>query len=139
MKAHSWLPRYFVKFSLTLLLILTISIGLQLIRPHLVFAQSDTAVRSEISSLTTRVTRLENELRSRRSGQNTPSGNLPESESVYPPQTVNGRAVGASDPMFERLATLAIELKERVNALEKRVSELEQTAALTKQKGKRKK
>ncbi len=33
--------------------------------------------------------------------------------------------VGASDPMFDRLATLVIELKERVQLLEAKVAQLE--------------
>lgn len=126
MKNHSWLRVSWVKFSLIFLLVTIMAFGLQLMRPHFVFAQSDTALRSEVNNLRTRVARLENEIRSRRGGQNVPSGNLPEYESVNPPQTVNGVSVGASDPMFERLATLTIELKERVNALEKRVNELAQ-------------
>jgi hypothetical protein len=130
MKNYSWLRRSLVKISLFFSLALFLSFGFQLARPHLVLAQSDTAIRSEISSLRTRVARLENEIRSRQGGQNKPSGNLPEYESVNPPQAVNGVPIGASDPMFERLATLTIEIKERVNALEKRVNELEQTTAL---------
>lgn len=130
MKKYSWLRHSLAKFSLILSLAIIISLGIQLTHPHLVLAQSDTAIRSEISNLRTRVARLENEIRSRQGGQNAPSGNLPEYESVNPPQAVNGVPVGASDPMFERLATLTIELKERVNALEKRVSEIERTTAL---------
>lgn len=36
----------------------------------------------------------------------------------------NRRQVSSSDPMFERLATLVIELKERVQSLEAQVTEL---------------
>jgi hypothetical protein len=42
---------------------------------------------------------------------------------------VNGETVGQSDPLFDRLSTLVIELKEEVRGLEKRVKTLEEETA----------
>jgi len=85
-----------------------------------VTAQSDSAVRSELSSLRNRVSRLEVEIRRASSSSSNP---LPRPTST--PRVVNGEAIGESDPMFERLATLVIELKEDVRELQKRVNVLE--------------
>ena len=85
-----------------------------------VTAQSDSAVRSELSSLRNRVSRLEVEIRRASSSSSNP---LPRPASA--PRVVNGEAIGESDPMFERLATLVIELKEDVRELQKRVNVLE--------------
>ncbi|MCU0534370.1 MAG: hypothetical protein MUD14_10810 [Hydrococcus sp. Prado102] len=125
MKKFFILRQSFVQFCTILFLALIVSIGIQIIHPHPIVAQSDTALRSEVTSLRSRVSRLEAEIRSvGRSGTRpiTPS----EPRQITPPQEVNGVAVGSSDPMFERLATLAIELKERVTSLEKRVTQIEQ-------------
>jgi hypothetical protein len=125
MKKFSILSQSLVQFCSILFLALIVSIGIQIIYPHPIVAQSDTAIRSEITSLRSRVSRLEAEIRSvGRSGSrpSTPS----EPRQITPPQEVNGVVVGSSDPMFERLATLAIELKERVTSLEKRMTQIEQ-------------
>ena len=82
-----------------------------------VTAQSDSAVRSELSSLRNRVSRLEVEIRRASS-----SSSNPPPRSASTPRVVNGEAIGESDPMFERLATLVIELKEDVRELQKRVN-----------------
>jgi polyhydroxyalkanoate synthesis regulator phasin len=87
-------------------------------------AQSDTAVRSEITSLRSRVARLEREISSLR-GRSPDSTPTPSPERDAPAQTVDGVPVGETDPMFQRLANLAIELKERVNQLETRVAQIE--------------
>jgi hypothetical protein len=121
----SRLSRSLALFSLTLVFALIVSIGIQIIYPHPIVAQSDTAIRSEITSLRSRVSRLESEIRSAGRSGNRPS-NSSEPRQNTPPQEVDGVVVGSSDPMFERLATLAIELKERVNSLEERVTQIEQ-------------
>lgn len=90
-----------------------------------VFAQSDTAVRSELSSLRTRVSRLEAQI-SRFSGTpSRPPANTPRQPSSTSPRVVNGQIIGESDPMFERLATLVIEIREDLRNLDKRVKTLE--------------
>jgi hypothetical protein len=119
------LNRSLAQFALTLFLALIVSVGVQIIHPRPIVAQSDTAIRSEITSLRSRVSRLEAEIRSvGRSGSRPSTPSQP--RQITPPQEVNGVAVGSSDPMFERLATLTIELKERVTSLEKRVAQIEQ-------------
>ena len=93
---------------------------------------------SDIISLRARVNRLEqevNQLRSRnlRAPNARPGKKLPISPAAPPsrptvvnPPIVNGRAIGASDPMYERLATLLIELKEDVRNIDERLITIEQ-------------
>ncbi|ELS04280.1 hypothetical protein Xen7305DRAFT_00040090 [Xenococcus sp. PCC 7305] len=91
-----------------------------------VVGQSTTGLNAEISSLRSRVNRLESEIR--RLGR---SSNLPTSpREPNPPRTgspaeINGNLVGSSDPLFERFATLLIELKEDVRDLNRRLTEVE--------------
>jgi BMFP domain-containing protein YqiC len=89
-------------------------------------AQSDTAVRSEVYSLRNRVDRLESEVRrlSQSNNRSNPSPNP--SSGGTSAQIIDGELVGRSDPLFERLATLVIELKERITNLEKRMTALEE-------------
>jgi hypothetical protein len=125
MKKFSILRLSFVQFCSILFLALIVSVGVQIIHPHPIVAQSDTAIRSEITSLRSRVARLEAEIRSvGRSGSRPSTPSQP--RQITPPQEVDGVIVGSSNPMFERLATLTIELKERVTSLEKRVAQIEQ-------------
>lgn len=103
---------------------LFLTLGLFSLSPHWGQAQS-------VSSLAARVSRLESEnfqLRSRlsrlenRIGQvNRPTPTLPQTS---PPPELSDRPSAATDPMFDRLATLVIELKERVQALEVEVARL---------------
>ncbi|NJL83543.1 MAG: hypothetical protein HC890_12410 [Chloroflexaceae bacterium] len=88
---------------------------------------------SEVFSLRNRVNRLESEIRRLQQGGGTlPTFRPPVSSSQrqsagsIPPAVVDGRVIGRSDPMFERLATLTIELKERVNELEQQNRLLQQ-------------
>jgi len=85
-------------------------------------AQSNTAVRSELISLRNRVDRLESQIRgiTIRGGNTTP---IPQQRSET--GIVDGEVIGRSDPLFERLATLVIELKEDLKKLEQRVQVLE--------------
>jgi len=85
-------------------------------------AQSDTAVRSELISLRNRVERLESQIRGISTrGEN--AAPIPQRRSGT--GIVNGEVVGESDPLFQRLATLVIELKEDLKKLEQRVQVLE--------------
>lgn len=90
-------------------------------------AQSETEWRSQIYSLRGRVERLESEVR--RLGQSNLSSNssFNSSSGSTPPQIIDGELIGRSDPMFERLATLVIELKERIDKLEDRIKTIETT------------
>ena len=93
-------------------------------------AQSSSALESRISRLESdsfqvrsQLTRLESQLGqlSGRSPSQTPTPNRPPQ---VPPRSTRQRQVSSSDPMFDRLATLVIELKERVQALEAQVAAL---------------
>ncbi|WP_228061062.1 hypothetical protein [Coleofasciculus sp. LEGE 07092] len=101
------------------------------ILPRITLAQSTAAIESRLSrleaenfQLRSQINRIESQLSSlsgRTSTQNrTP--NLP----VPPVSPRANRQILSSDPMFDRLATLIIELKERVQVLEEQVTELQQ-------------
>jgi BMFP domain-containing protein YqiC len=90
-----------------------------------VFAQSDTAVRSELTSLSNRISRLESQIGRLGSGSRTPVPSYTPRQPSSPPRVVNGEIIGESDPMFERLATLVIEIREDVRNLDKRMKVLE--------------
>ena len=94
-------------------------------------SQSITGLNAEISSLRSRINRLESEVRNLRTANSAPG--LPadsfsrESNSGVNnrPAVVNDRLIGRSDPLSERLATLLIELREDVNDIERRLVILE--------------
>ena len=102
-----------------------------------VSAQSN-LVNSDIISLRSRVSRLEQEIDQLRynvrADDSRPAKKLPipnqsaptSRPTVVNPPIVNGKPVGASDPMYERLATLLIELKEDVRNINERLTEIEQ-------------
>ncbi|MBD0346906.1 MAG: hypothetical protein ICV63_19180 [Coleofasciculus sp. Co-bin14] len=90
-------------------------------------AQSSFALESRVSALEaenfqlrSQITRIESQLTglSRQSSSSDPI-RVP---SQAPPRA--NQQVSSSDPMFKRLATLVIELKERIQALEAQVAEL---------------
>ena len=97
-----------------------------------VSSQSITGINAEISSLRSRISRLESEVRNFRSSSSAPGvpAQSPSRESISGtinnPPMVNDRVVGRSDPLFERLATLLIELKEDVRDIENRLVILEE-------------
>lgn len=77
------------------------------------------ALEVDINSIESRLNRIEAQFNQFRSGTGTPS---------LPPPSINtGRNQPQlnRDQMFDRLATLVIELKQQVNKLEARVSKLE--------------
>lgn len=95
-----------------------------------VFGQSATSLNAEISSLRSRVNRLESEVRRLGRSSNLPNNrttNPPRSNSPSnsPPSTIDGNLIGKSDPLFERFATLLIELKEDVRDLNQRLTDVE--------------
>ena len=102
-----------------------------------VSAQSN-IINSDIISLRSRISRLEQEINqlrySVRAGDSRPAKTLPipnqsapdSRPTVVNPPIVNGQAVGQSDPMYERLATLLIELKEDVRNIDERLTQIEQ-------------
>jgi hypothetical protein len=101
-------------------------------------AESDLSLKSDITSLESRINRLEQEvnyLRSSRSSRtsssqsfdlNPPQPKPPTSRTtIVNPPVVDGQAIGRTDPLYSRLATLLIELKEEVNNLDRRLTAVE--------------
>ncbi|NEQ07592.1 MAG: hypothetical protein F6K37_17085 [Moorea sp. SIO4E2] len=86
---------------------------------------SMTVVESRISSLESEIINLRFKLNQldtklRQVSQSVPDSNRPSQHQVPSPTDSYSR-VDADHPMFKRLATLVIELKERVNRLEEEV------------------
>jgi hypothetical protein len=113
-------------------LVLILVLGWQQISPAQMLAQSTTQLES-------RVSRLESEnttLRSQVSQLQTSVARLGRSSGVELTQPIvlnSAPAIGsglADDPVFKRLATLVIELKERVVAVEDRLSSSGGSSAL---------
>jgi hypothetical protein len=102
-------------------------------------AQSDLSLKSELSSLESRINRLEQEVNSLgssrtsiRSGSQSseptpPRSNQAFSLSNYGTTVVDGKVVGRSDPLYSRLATLLVELKEQVSNIDQRLTAIEKT------------
>ena len=121
-----------------LCLVLAIAIcSLAIARPSL--AQADFSLKSDLISLKSRIGRLEQEVTRLRSDLRSPNRSNsnrdkqpPPSRSDYirgNPPIVNGQAIGDSDPLYERLATLLIELKEDVKNIDRRLIDLEDKAS----------
>jgi cell division protein FtsB len=122
-------PRVF----LSLLIVVLIGLAMGILGISLVAAQGEGSVRSELVSLksdflalSSRVSRLESEVNRLGSSATLRQSPPPQLPSRRSPPIVEGVPIGRSDPMFERLANLVIELKERVNDLEKRMTQLEE-------------
>ncbi len=115
------------KFSL---ICLALIVGLIILSPRLTMAQS-------LSSLESRIFRLESENAQLRSHLNRLEGELSRSSFPIPRNNIPApglppranQQVLPSNPMFQRLATLVIELKERINVLEEQVTELKEGSA----------
>ncbi|EAZ91001.1 hypothetical protein [Crocosphaera chwakensis] len=105
---------------LSILIILLLIILIKQINP--VSASVENRLRGDINRLRARVSRLESAITNLRQDSNN-NYNIPDYNPS--PQIVDGELVGRSDPLFERLSTLVIELKERVMDLEKRMNQLE--------------
>lgn len=101
-------------------------------------AQSDLSLKSDIISLESRLNRLEQEVTRLRSSSSSSQIDVPATKLKEPstppvspttngnPAVVNGQVIGRTDPLYSRLATLLIELKEEVASLERRLTEIEQ-------------
>lgn len=114
-------PSRWLKSIIVLLLTLTLLVGWQLVSP----AQDTTFLSSRVSrletensSLRSRISNLEN-----RVAQLSSNAGIAYSDPVD--VEIAPSAPLSSDPMFDRLATLAIELKERIVALEEQVADLQ--------------
>ncbi|MGF1494044.1 MAG: hypothetical protein ACFBSC_16635 [Microcoleaceae cyanobacterium] len=108
-------------------------VTLQTFVPLLLPAQATTSqLEFRIRNLESQVSRLRGEInrvRSQASGGVTrvevvPPPNVPELPSDVPPDASSRLMLG--DPVFDRLATLVIELKQDVQDLQQRLAELEQ-------------
>lgn len=116
----------------TVIVIIGFIITLITVNNKPLFSQTNTGLNSEISSLRSRINRLESEVRNLRPSRSTsisPNNNIPRESldrEINNPPMVGDRAIGKSDPLFERLATLIIELKEDVNNIENRLGVLEE-------------
>jgi cell division protein FtsB len=89
-------------------------------------AQSSFALESRISALEAENFQLRSQI-TRIESQLTGLSRQSPADPIRVPSQVPPRAnqqVSSSDPMFKRLATLVIELKERIQALEAQVAEL---------------
>lgn len=99
------------------------SLTLLLLQPHSP-AQAQAGLDSRISRLETELVGIQNRLNQlessrSRQGVSVPTPSLPSGERR------GDRRVLSTDPQFDRLATLVIELKERVTATETRLSTVE--------------
>ena len=118
-----------VRFYLSMFIILILTITTYLAHPELVSAESLTGLRVEISNLRSQVRRLETEVNrlrqsiSRSLDQRMPTPSPPTSNT--PPTVVDGQIIGRSDPMFQQLATLVIELKQDVRELQENIRDLQ--------------
>ncbi|CCQ62526.1 hypothetical protein [Crocosphaera watsonii] len=111
-----------LKTTQLLLVIITLLIVIFIQQINPVSASVENRLRGEINRLQARVSRLESAVTNLRQGSNNNNNSPPLNSS---PQIVDGEIIGRSDPLFERLSTLVIELKERVMGLEKRMNQLE--------------
>lgn len=113
------------------LICLTLILGFTLI-PRLTLAQASGVLESRMArieaenfQLRSQVSRIESQLATL-SGRPVSSAQRLNRNTSTPqnsPRT-NRQQVSSSDPMFERLATLVIELKERIQSLESQVAQL---------------
>src|SRR4028118_1012252 len=93
-------------------------------------AQSSAGLESRISRLESDNLQMRSQISNLESQLSTLRGQSPSqipspSRPVAPPVPPRpNRQVSSSDPMFDRLATLVIELRERIKALEAQVAEL---------------
>lgn len=98
-------------------------------------AQSDLNLKSDIISLRARIGRLEQEVNRLRGSQSKPNPRLRIDQPSFVPSTpvnppvVNDEAIGTSDPFYQRLATLVIELKEDVRNIDQRLNKIEKQIA----------
>lgn len=123
MKISWFRSQFIIKFCLTVLFILLVSLGIQGKQSNLVLAQSstDTFNRGETLKLQRQIQQLEGEIR-RLNRENMRSNTL----TPTPQSTVENPPLKSSDPMFDRLATLLIELKDDVRNLDERMTKIEQ-------------
>lgn len=104
-------------FCLSLLFFLLVLRGCTPVQAQTQIGSRLNNLEVSVSSLRSQINRLESQI----SKQGRPTARASSAPSAEPKL---GR-VYSSDPMFDRLATLVIELKERINEVEARLSKLE--------------
>ncbi|MGF1589922.1 MAG: hypothetical protein ACFCU7_11880 [Pleurocapsa sp.] len=126
---------FVIQICLSCLLISLIYLGLPTLVSQPVLAQSNLNLNSDIISLKARISRLEQQVNNLRSSNfNRPSRPsktkqptaTPPIPNVGNPPVVDGQAIGNTDPLYKRLATLLIELKEDVRNIDQRLTQIEQ-------------
>lgn len=106
-------------FALTILSSRTLAQSSAALESRLSRVESDNfQLRSQIANLESQISAIRGQ-----SSSQTPIPITPQTIPI-PPRT--NRQVTSSDPMFDRLATLVIELKQRIQALEAQVAKLKQ-------------
>ena len=106
-------------FALTILSSRTLAQSSAALESRISRVESDNfQLRSQLSNLESQISAIKGQ-----SSSQTPIPITPQAPPVVPR---TNRQVTSSDPMFERLATLVIELKQRVQALENQVPQLKQ-------------
>ncbi len=121
MKLSWFRSRSVIRFCLSLLFVLLVSMFIQGDRAILAQSSIDTFNRGETLKLQRQIRQLEAEIR-RLNRENMRSAPL----NAVPRSTVDNQPVEDIDPMFKRLATLVIEIKEDINSLEQRMTALEE-------------
>lgn len=105
-------------FCLSLLFFLLVLRGCTPVQAQTQIGSRLNNLEVSVSSLRSQINRLESQI-SKQGRPTSRASSAPSAESKL------GRSVYSSDPMFDRLATLVIELKERINEVEARLSKLE--------------
>lgn len=94
-------------------------------------SQTDSRVsrlESEVYSLRSQLSRLESQVYQLNNRSQPPTSR--DRRSQIPPEPALDRPVKPTEPTFQRLATIVIELQERITEIEKRLSNLESQSSL---------
>ncbi|MGF1490603.1 MAG: hypothetical protein ACFBSE_26220 [Prochloraceae cyanobacterium] len=119
------LRQTFAKICLVLFLSLIIGLSIGITRSVAISDPNLSSLTARVNSLRIRVDRLESEIRNL---NNLTRRNVPTNRSDLPRLSLDrdrSRAIESDDPMFQRLATLVIELKQEINDLESRLEKVE--------------
>jgi len=112
-----WVLAIALIFAVTILSSRTLAQSSAALESRLSRVESDNfQLRSQIANLEAQVATIR--------GQSSSQTPIPIRAQVPPVPPRANRQVTSSDPMFDRLATLVIELKQRVQALEAQVAQL---------------
>ncbi len=94
------------------------------------FAPAQASVETKIARLESEIFQLRSQVRQLQSQiRNLPSSSIDRAAPPRPAPSTPSRPVTSDDPMFDRLATLVIEHKDRMDRLEARIEILEEAIA----------